>query len=84
LTFVDRHPLFSKPREFYETSNGSKVAKTAAATFVGIPAGFVGEMRQILAGRTPGTSPAVFGSSWTPDADSSARLSDAPRATRSE
>jgi hypothetical protein len=50
ISFVDRHPLFSKPRQMYESSSGSKVVKTAAATMIGIPAGFVGEIKQIVTG----------------------------------
>lgn len=53
ITFVDRHPLFAKPRELYENSGNNKVVKAAAATVVGIPAGVVGELRQIVVGRPP-------------------------------
>lgn len=53
ITFVDRHPLLSKPREYYNTTGNNKLAKAAAATVVGVPAGFVGEMRQIVVGRAP-------------------------------
>lgn len=48
--FVDRHPLFSKPRDYYASSGENKVVKTAAATVIGIPAGVVGELRQIVVG----------------------------------
>ena len=51
VTFVDRHPLFYKPREYYENSGNNKVVKTAAAALVGIPAGLYGEMKQIVVGR---------------------------------
>jgi hypothetical protein len=51
--FVDRHPLFSKPRDYWETSGDNKVVKAAAATFVGVPVGFYGEVKQIIVGRTP-------------------------------
>lgn len=51
VTIVDRHPLFYKPREYYEISGENKVVKTAAATFIGIPAGILGEMRQIVVGQ---------------------------------
>jgi hypothetical protein len=54
VTFVDRHPLLSKPRDYYESSGNNKIVKTAAATFIGIPAGFVGELKQIVGGRDPG------------------------------
>jgi hypothetical protein len=50
LTWVDRHPLFSKPREYYENSGSNKVVKTAAATVIGIPAGIFGEVKQIVVG----------------------------------
>jgi hypothetical protein len=48
--FVDRHPLFSKPRDYWETSGDNKVVKAAAATFVGVPAGLYGEVKQIIVG----------------------------------
>jgi hypothetical protein len=51
--FVDRHPLFSKPREYWESSGDRKIVKAAAATFIGVPAGFVGEFRQIIVGAPP-------------------------------
>src|SRR5436305_388161 len=38
-TFADRHPLFSRPREYYESVGTNKVVKTAAAVVVGVPAG---------------------------------------------
>ena len=52
-SFVDRHPLFYKPREYWETSGDKKVVKAAAATFIGVPAGFVGEVKQIITGTPP-------------------------------
>src|SRR5258708_31578933 len=52
--WVDRHPLLSKPREYYESSGSNTAVKVAAATVVGIPAGIVGELRQIVVGRPPG------------------------------
>jgi len=51
VTWVDRHPLFSKPRDMYESTNSNKVVKTAAAAVVGVPVGFVGEIKQIVVGR---------------------------------
>ncbi len=51
VTFVDRHPLFYKPRDIYETSGNNKVVKTAAAAFVGIPVGVFGELKQIVVGQ---------------------------------
>jgi hypothetical protein len=50
LTWVDRHPLFAKPREYYENSGNNTIVKTAAATVIGIPAGIFGEIRQIVVG----------------------------------
>jgi hypothetical protein len=50
VTFVDRHPLFSKPRDYWDTSGNNKVVKAAAATFVGVPAGLYGEVKQIIVG----------------------------------
>ncbi len=50
VTFVDRHPLFSRPREYYESSGNNKVVKTAAAVVVGVPAGIFGELKQIVNG----------------------------------
>lgn len=51
--FADRHPLFTKPRQYWETSGDNKVVKAAAATFIGVPAGFVGEVKQIFVGAPP-------------------------------
>jgi hypothetical protein len=51
--FVDRHPLFSKPREYWDNSGDKKIVKAAAATFIGVPAGFVGEVKQIIVGAPP-------------------------------
>ncbi len=48
--FVDRHPLFSKPRDYYDNSGKNKVVKVAAATVIGIPAGIFGELKQIVVG----------------------------------
>jgi hypothetical protein len=52
-TVVDRHPLFSKPRDYWETSGDNKVVKAAAATFVGVPVGIYGEFKQIIVGAAP-------------------------------
>ncbi len=51
VTFVDRHPLLSKPRDYYENSGDNKAVKTIAATVVGIPAGVLGELKQIVVGK---------------------------------
>jgi hypothetical protein len=54
VTWVDRHPLFSKPRDIYEgTASNNKLVKGAAATVVGVPVGLVGEVRQIFVGADP-------------------------------
>lgn len=53
VTVVDRHPLLSKPREYYESAGNNRLVKVTAATVVGIPAGIVGELRQIVVGRPP-------------------------------
>jgi hypothetical protein len=53
VTFVDRHPLFSRPREYYESSGNNKAIKTAAAVVVGVPAGIFGELKQIVVGAPP-------------------------------
>jgi hypothetical protein len=49
-SFVDRHPLFSKPRQYYESTGTNKVTKTAAAAVIGVPAGIYGELKQIVVG----------------------------------
>jgi hypothetical protein len=51
--FVDRHPLFSKPRDYWESSGDNKVVKAAAATLVGVPVGLYGEVKQIIVGTQP-------------------------------
>ncbi len=56
-TFVDRHPLLWKPREYYDTTATGPIGKTAAATFVGVPAGILGELKQIVVGIPPATRP---------------------------
>jgi hypothetical protein len=54
VSYVDRHPLFSKPREYYENStSNSSIVKAATATFVGVPVGIFGEVRQIVVGAPP-------------------------------
>ncbi|MDR3636434.1 MAG: hypothetical protein P4L84_21705 [Isosphaeraceae bacterium] len=50
VTWVDRHPLFYKPRDYYESSGNNTIVKTAAATVVGIPVGIFGELKQIVVG----------------------------------
>lgn len=53
MTWVDRHPLFIKPREYYENSGSNRAVKAAAATVIGIPAGIIGELKQIVVGSPP-------------------------------
>jgi hypothetical protein len=53
VSYVDRHPLLSKPRDYWETSGDNRIVKAAAATFVGVPVGLFGEMRQIVLGAPP-------------------------------
>jgi hypothetical protein len=55
VTYVDRHPMFSKPRDYWESSGDNKVVKAAAATFIGVPVGIYGEMKQIVVGAPPET-----------------------------
>lgn len=47
---LDRHPLLRKPKEYYDSTNSNKAVKTAAATVIGVPAGIVGELKQIVTG----------------------------------
>ncbi len=49
-TFVDRHPMFSAPRDFYNNTNSNKIVKTGAAVVVGVPVGVYGEVKQIFTG----------------------------------
>ncbi len=53
VSAVDRHPLFSKPREYWDTSGNNTIVKAAAATFVGVPVGIYGEVKQIIVGVPP-------------------------------
>ncbi|MBI1322329.1 hypothetical protein GC170_03950 [bacterium] len=48
--FVDRHPMFYKPGEYYTTTDGNAIVRGAKATFVGIPAGVFGEVKQAFRG----------------------------------
>ena len=56
VTVVDRHPLLSKPKQYYDDTNSNKVAKTAAAVVIGVPAGIIGEIKQIVVGVPPGAA----------------------------
>jgi hypothetical protein len=51
--WVDRHPLFSKPRDVYQNTNHHPVTKVAAATVVGVPVGVACELGQIVKGAPP-------------------------------
>jgi len=55
MTYVDRHPIFSKPRDYWEGAGDNKLVKAAAATLVGVPVGIVSEVRQIVLGSPPAT-----------------------------
>ena len=56
-TIVDRHPLFSKPRQYYENTGSNKLTKTAAAAVLGVPAGIYGELKQIVVGAPAAPAP---------------------------
>jgi hypothetical protein len=45
--FVDRHPLFSAPRNYYRDSGDNIVVKVLAGTLVGVPVGIAQEAWQI-------------------------------------
>lgn len=53
-TFVDRHPLFARPRDMYESTNGNTLVKTGSAVLIGVPTGLFGEIRQVVLGVPPG------------------------------
>jgi hypothetical protein len=53
VSFADRHPLFHKPKEYWDTGGDNKLVKAAKATFIGVPVGFVGEVKQIFVGAPP-------------------------------
>jgi hypothetical protein len=48
--FVDRHPMFYKPGEYYTTTDGNVVVRGMRATFIGVPAGIFGEFKQAFRG----------------------------------
>lgn len=52
-SIVDRHPLLSRPRERYDTTNGNKLTRTAAAAIIGVPSGIGAEIKQIIVGQAP-------------------------------
>ncbi len=49
--FGARHPLFYKPHDYYTKTNSNALVKAGAATFVGVPAGVVGEVKQLVTGK---------------------------------
>jgi hypothetical protein len=53
VSYVDRHPLLSKPRDYWDSSGDNKIVKAGAATFIGVPVGIYGELKQIVVGTTP-------------------------------
>jgi hypothetical protein len=55
ITYVDRHPIFSKPRDYWENAGDNKIVKAGAATFIGVPSGIYNEMKQIVVGTQPET-----------------------------
>ncbi len=59
-SILDRHPLLRKPQQYYDNTNSNKAVKTAAATFVGVPAGIVGELKQIVVGRPSAAPPTAY------------------------
>jgi hypothetical protein len=46
-SFVDRHPLFSAPKNYYRDSGNNVVVKVLAGTLVGVPVGVAQEAWQI-------------------------------------
>ena len=50
VSYVDRHPLLSKPRDYWENAGDNKIIKAGAATFVGVPVGIYSELKQIVVG----------------------------------
>jgi hypothetical protein len=55
VSYVDRHPILSKPREYWENAGDNRIVKAGAATLVGVPVGIYGELRQIVVGTPPET-----------------------------
>jgi hypothetical protein len=55
VSYVDRHPMFSKPRDYWENAGDNKIVKAGAATFIGVPVGIYGELKQIVVGAPPET-----------------------------
>lgn len=79
--WVDRHPLFSRPRDIYEgTASHNKLVKGAAATVVGVPVGLFGELRQIVVGTAPGTRRSAVAEAYPDEAAPSAVIGERPSA----
>ncbi len=55
VSYVDRHPLLSKPRDYWDNAGDNKIVKAGAATFIGVPVGIYGEIKQIVVGSPPET-----------------------------
>jgi hypothetical protein len=55
ITYVERHPILSKPREYWDNAGDNKIVKAGAATFIGVPSGIYNEMKQIVVGVPPET-----------------------------
>jgi hypothetical protein len=53
VTFVDRHPLFYTPRDYYDSAGSNKFVKSAKAVVIGVPVGIFGELKQIVVGTPP-------------------------------
>jgi hypothetical protein len=53
VAWYDRHPLFSRPKHYYDSTQSNKVVKVGVATVVGVPAGVFGELKQIVVGAPP-------------------------------
>lgn len=53
ISAIDRHPLLSRPRDRYDSTNGNKLTRTAAAAVIGVPSGIGAEIRQIIVGQAP-------------------------------
>jgi hypothetical protein len=60
VSYVDRHPLLAKPREYYEGSTSNNViGRSARAVVVGVPVGIYGELKQIVVGTPAVATPAT-------------------------
>ena len=48
--WVNSHPLLYKPGMVFHNTGHGPITKTSAAVFLGVPAGVIGEVKQIVAG----------------------------------